>query len=100
MHRFLAIFLLSLLAACGRSAVVEQALADFKKNNPQWVVAKAYFGKGDSDHVYVYIHYVATPAAAFPSKPSIYEMKLGYRKTDGRWIKFSEQGSRYVGPAR
>jgi hypothetical protein len=91
---------LCLLSACGRQDVINKAKADFKARNPQWQIVKASLGESDADHVYVHVRYVHTPAAAFPPQPSIFEMEMGYRKTNNDWVLFHEAGSRYVGPAR
>ena len=88
-----------LLVSCAHRELLDKANTDFKVRYPQLTVVKTRLGNSDADHAYVYIDYLYTPSAAFPSKPSIMEMKMGYRKADDRWNLFLEQGSRYIGSA-
>jgi hypothetical protein len=99
MRHILTLALFCLLAACGRQDVINKAKADFQARNPQWKIVKAYLGEGDADHAYVHVRYVHTPATAFPPRPLLLEMEMGYRRTGDEWVLFHEAGSRYIKPA-
>jgi hypothetical protein len=87
------------LSGCGRHEIIDRAKADFASRHPEWIISKAYVGEGDSDHVYVHVQYIHTPAAAYPRRPVIMEMVLGYQRMTNGWLLFHEQGSKYIGLA-
>lgn len=85
------------LSGCGGQKIIDRAKADFASRHPEWKISNAYVGEGDSDHVYVHVHYIHTPVTGYPKRPVIMETVLGYQRMTNGWNLFHEAGSKYLG---
>lgn len=70
----------SMLFTCCITVTEDQALTEFKRENPNAIVIRKFVGEGDADNVYYHFHYINTP-----EKDTLEQVWLYQHQTNNSW---------------